>query len=111
MDFTLDQDQQAISDAVETILSRRAGPTRAREIGSDGHDDLLLRTLAEEGFVDMVLDAAAGPLAATLAVMAGARAHARINFGVRALVAPMLLGPTAPLKVAITTADRRGPVR
>ena len=51
MDFELDQQQQAIIDAVSSLLERSAGAARAIELAANGeydaklHDELLLDVL------------------------------------------------------------------
>lgn len=111
MDLSYDSDQQAIVDAVETIMIRQAGPTRARSLGFGGHDDPLLRSLAESGFLDLWHDETIGPLGAVFVAEAASRHHARVNIAVRALVAPAMPGMDAPRRVAITHRGNRGPVR
>ena len=111
MDFTLDQDQQGIVDAVTTILTRHAGTERARAVGAAGHDDTLLSTLADAGFLDLAADPAIGPLGAVLVAELASRHHARANVAIRALVGPMLLGGETPTRLAVMDASRPGPVR
>ncbi len=111
MDFELDSDQQAVVDAVGTILDKQAGNERARGLGADGHDDALLEVLDENGFLDLWHDADLGPLGAALVVEAASRGNARANLGARMLVAPALLGPACPRRIALTRRDSPGPVR
>ncbi|MDO8364661.1 MAG: acyl-CoA dehydrogenase [Actinomycetota bacterium] len=111
MDFTLDQDQQAIVDAVTTIFTKQAGADRARAVGASGHDDALLDALAQAGFLDLAGDSTIGPLGAVLVAELASRHHARANIAVRALVGPTLLGDDAPQRLAVTDASRPGPVR
>lgn len=111
MDFTLDQEQQGIVDAVTTLLDRQAGPERARAIGVAGHDDALLHSLAEAGFLDLATEPTIGPLGAVLVAELASHHHARANVAVRTLVGSMLLGTDAPARLAVMDASRPGPVR
>jgi alkylation response protein AidB-like acyl-CoA dehydrogenase len=111
VDLTLTADQAAMLEAVGTLLDRHAGPVRARELGEDGHDDVLLSALADAGFLDLWSDAGAGPLEAALVVEAVARALGRVNVGARALVAPAVLDGPAPGEVALAVAGTPAPVR
>jgi len=111
MDFALDVDQHAVIDTIDTILTKQAGAARARALGSAAHDDELLASLVEGGFLDLALDDTLGPLGAELMVEHASRSNARINVGVRALVGPALLGADCPTRIAVTRADSRGPVR
>jgi hypothetical protein len=110
MDFSLNSDQQAICDAVSAILVRQAGPTRARSIGSSGHDDDLLGVLADSGYLDLWPDPVVGPLGAALVAELSARQIARANVALRSLVAPALLD-APPLRIAVTHRGNPGPVR
>lgn len=111
MDFAPDADQQAVVDAVCTIFDREAGPERARALGMSGHDDALLATLETQGFLDVFHDDTLGPLGAALIAAAASRRNAKVNVAVRTLVAAAMLGPAAPLRVAVTHRSNRGPVR
>lgn len=111
MDLTLNSDQQAVIDAVDTILGKQAGNERAQVIGSDGHDDELLRALSNAGFLDLWHDEALGPLGASLIVERASRANARLNLGARMLVAPAVLGHDLPGRVALMRRGSRGAVR
>lgn len=111
MDFAPTPDQQAIADAVGTILARQAGPGRARSLGSGGHNDALLEALVSAGFLDLWHDETIGPLGAALVSQESSRHNARANVAVRALVAPAILGVEAPARVAVTRRDSTGPVR
>jgi Acyl-CoA dehydrogenase, C-terminal domain len=111
MDFAMNQDQQAIVDAVEAILTREAGNDRARALGFGGHDDALLASLDDSGFLDVASDGTIGPLGAVLVAEAASRHNARANVAVRALVGRVLLGDECPRRVAVTQRGNQGPVR
>lgn len=111
MQFTLSEDQQALVEAIQILARRHATIERARAVGSEGHDDDLLTALQEAGFVSMAASDTAGPLVAALAVEVLTAAVARINTGVRLLVAPALLGDSAPPRVAVADRAAGGPVR
>jgi alkylation response protein AidB-like acyl-CoA dehydrogenase len=112
--FELDEDQQAVVDAVERILAARAGPARARELGGDHprYDHELADVLRGQGFLGFALEDGAGPLEAALVVEAVARAAGVIDAGAEALVGPGALGShelTPP--VALGVAGTSAPVR
>lgn len=111
MDFTMTADQDALVDAVRTMLNQQAGAGRARQLGRRAHDDELLATLADGGFLDMSLDETVGGLGAALVVEEMARQAACINFAIRLLVAPAVLGAGSPARVAVTRSSAAGPVR
>jgi alkylation response protein AidB-like acyl-CoA dehydrogenase len=110
MDYALTPDQQATLDAVQSLLSRRAGRERARKM-RDTHDEDLLRALVDSGFLDLAEDPDAGPLEAALVTEAAGRQLAAVHVGARGLVAPLVLGGTPPAKVALASAQHPGPVR
>jgi alkylation response protein AidB-like acyl-CoA dehydrogenase len=109
MDFTPDPTQQAVLDAVATVLERGAGPERARSI--TGIDGELTAALRHGGYLDLAVEEQAGPLTAALVVEAVSLANGQIPIGARALVAPALLGPGAPDHIALARADVDAPVR
>jgi len=111
MDFALDPDQQAVVDAVASILADHAGSARARELGSSGHDDRLLQTLATGGFLDLWAEPGIGPLVAAIVTEEASRANARANIAIRTLVLPSVLSDREIQRVAITHRDNTGPVR
>jgi alkylation response protein AidB-like acyl-CoA dehydrogenase len=111
MDFALDPDQQAVSDAFEAILKRQAGAARARALGFGGHDDALLDTLDEAGYLDVAGDDSIGPLGAVLLAEAASRHNGRANVAVRVLVGAALLGPDCPRRVAVKQRASTAPVR
>lgn len=113
MRFDLDADQEAIMASVSTLLGRRAGPSRARDLGGDApaHDDDLDAALAEAGFFDLFASPLAGPLGAALVVEAVARHAGLAHVGARALVAPALGVDVASPPVALVDARAGAPVR
>lgn len=112
MDFELDPTQEAVLDAVGTILQRQAGNERARELGTSKLDMPLLDTLGQAGYLDLFADPDTGPLCAELVVEAVSRANGRIPIGARALVASAVLDEAPPACVALARADQPdAPVR
>jgi alkylation response protein AidB-like acyl-CoA dehydrogenase len=109
MDYHLSDDQQALLDAVDTLLTRHAGAARARAM-TGAHDDTVLGALVDAGFLDIATDPEAGPLAAALVTESAARHLAAANVGARGLVAAQLMSD-APAKVALAVAGQRAPVR
>jgi alkylation response protein AidB-like acyl-CoA dehydrogenase len=109
MDYELSDDQQALLDAVNTLLTRHAGTARARAM-TNAHDDDVLSALVAAGFLDIATDPDAGPLCAALVTEAAAGHLAATNVGARGLVAPQLL-EDSPAKVALAVAGQRGPIR
>lgn len=109
MDYQLSPDQQALNDAVTTLLTRHAGPARARDMTAS-HDDTVLGALKTAGFLDVAADPDFGPLAAALVTELAASHLAAANVGARSLVAPILLDDPPPA-VALAVAGQRGPVR
>jgi alkylation response protein AidB-like acyl-CoA dehydrogenase len=112
--FELDQDQQAIADAVERILAEHAGPTRLRALGGDEprYDRELADLLSDQGFIGFPFRDGAGPLEAAFVVEAVARAGGTLSAGVETLVGPGALPGVAlgrPVAIAIEGTD--GPVR
>ena len=76
MDFDLAGHQQALLDAVTTLLGRHAGPARCRALGgaSPDYDRALDDAMHAAGFVDVAVDPGAGPLDAALVAEAVAGA-------------------------------------
>jgi alkylation response protein AidB-like acyl-CoA dehydrogenase len=112
--FELDEDQQAVVDAVGRILAGYAGPARARALGGDQprYDHELAEVLRGQGFLGFALEDGAGPLEAALVVEEVARAAGVISVGAEALVGPGALGGrqlAAPLALAL--AGSSAPVR
>ena len=111
MDLTLNNEQEALQDAVRLLAERHAGPERARALGEDGYDTELFDALAGSGFFDVWAEPEVGPLGAELVVEGVARALGRVHVGARALVAPAVLGPDVPGPVALAVAGATAPVR
>lgn len=112
MDFQLSDDQGAVLDAVDTLLSRHAGPRRLHALGGaePSYDHELEKHLESAGFLDVGstddgdrLDAALVQEAISLALGSAATSF-------RLLVAPSIPaqidGP-----VALVRAGHRGPMR
>jgi alkylation response protein AidB-like acyl-CoA dehydrogenase len=112
VDFTLNEDQRAILESVEGLLSRFAGPARAIELAPKAdYDDALDAALRESGFVDVALGEETGPLEAALIVEAVARAAGVVSIGASALIAPGVSGLVLSGPIAVCSASTRGPVR
>ena len=95
MNFDLNEDQQAIAQAIEKILAQYAGPARAIELNrSNRYDDALHEVLISSGFSSIASDLASdkGPagLEAALIVEAIARAGGVVASAAQILVAPAL---------------------
>jgi len=114
MDFELSPDQQAVVEAVEALLARHAGPTRAIALAAKGeYDGELEEALAEAGFFELAAGEGTGPLEAALLVEAAARQASVAAVAARALVAPALLGAADAVAgpVALVVAGSKAPVR
>src|SRR5271165_3675790 len=113
MQFAEDSEQATLVDAVGVLLSRHAGPGRARELGGDQprYDSELEEVLGAAGFLECAQDPDAGPLAAALVTEAGARAAAVVAIGARALVATALCAEPLAEPVALSVSGHAGPVR
>jgi hypothetical protein len=103
MDLALDDTQRDVVDAVRQLLERNGGTTRARALGLQSHDDQLIASLHEAGFLDLAGEPE-GPLLALLATEEVVRQAGQINASARLLVAPILLGDRAPLRIALAEA-------
>jgi hypothetical protein len=112
MDYDLDHEQQALVDAVSTLLERQAGPTRARTVleEGDGYDRELMGALVEAGFADTA-EAGAGMLEAVLVAERVAAAVGCVPYAARAIVAPELLEAPLPEVVVLLEDDPKTPVR
>lgn len=112
MDFEPNEDQRAIGDAIDALLTQHAGAARAIELArTDAYDDALELRLRDAGFLDLALGSETGLLEATSLVEATARAGGVAAIGAAALVAPALLGRAVDAPIALATADTRGPIR
>ena len=112
MDYELDPDQEQLHDAVNTLLSRRAGPARARSVAAaSGIDQELASALASGGFLDLFADDEAGPLEAELVVEWVAAAAGALPIGARCLVAPAVIGGDLPTTVTVMEEHASNPVR
>lgn len=102
MDYQLDEDQQAIVDAIEQLLEQHAGPARAIELNQKGEYDAELQAAFDDaGFLEIALGAETGPLEAALLVEAVARAAGVATVGAEALVAPGVAGRALPGPIAL----------
>jgi alkylation response protein AidB-like acyl-CoA dehydrogenase len=108
MDFELNEEQQAILEAVDRLLAQHAGPARAIELNRQGqYDDALHRALDEAGFSNIATDLATarGPagLEAALAVEAIARAGGVVASAAQMLVAPAVSEKPVAGPIALCT--------
>jgi alkylation response protein AidB-like acyl-CoA dehydrogenase len=116
MDFELNEDQQAILEAVDRLLEQHAGPARAIELFADNaYDTGLQQALEESGFLNILNDMAASEeqlagLEAALVVEAIARQAGVCSASTQSLVAaaidPDIKGPVA----ICLQADREKPI-
>jgi alkylation response protein AidB-like acyl-CoA dehydrogenase len=111
MDFDLNDDQQAILEAVDGLLARHAGPERAVALRGGGYDHELDTALHESGFSEVALADGTGLLEAALVSEAVARAGGVVATGASAVVAAGLLSELPDGPVALASVDTPGPVR
>ena len=112
MDFERNTEQQAIVEAVETLLAQHAGAARAIEQDAQGaYDHALDAALAEAGFSGRDLASQTGALEAALVVEAVARSGGMVAVGAGALVAPQVAPEAPATPVALARADEEVPVR
>jgi len=112
MDFTLDSHQEAVLEAVGTLLSRHAGPARLHDLGGDepGYDHDLDKRLAEAGFLDIAEPRSTCRLDAALVLETLSGALASSAAGWRLLVLPTLdVDVEGP--VAVVPENHVGPAR
>ncbi|HVW42354.1 MAG TPA: acyl-CoA dehydrogenase family protein [Amycolatopsis sp.] len=111
MDFALDDEQRDLADALDTLLSRHAGPERAQDLlRRETSDTDVMKRLDEGGFLN------AGPggvcsLERALLVEAASRHAALAPVAARALVAAEVLPGDLPLNIALAWAGPDAPVR
>ncbi len=112
MYFELDETQQAVVDALATLLAQYAGPARAIEIGAKEQvDGELERALDDAGFAEIARAEGTGPLEAALVTEAVAREAGVVAIAASALVAPALLDAPVPAPVALADAADNRPIR
>lgn len=109
MDFALNEDQQAILDAIDRLLAQQAGAARAIELNREGlYDEALHQSLDASGFSTIATDLAGANglagLEAALIVEAIARAGGVVASAAQVLVAPAvrerpIAGPIALCRV------------
>ena len=110
MDFELTDTQRAVRDGTQAVLTRRAGPDRAREFKT-GYDRELEDDLRSAGYLAMAQDPEAGALAATILVEDAGRALASASIGALALVGPALGIADGPGPLVLAGGDRTVPAR
>lgn len=116
MDFEYSAEQEAILDAVASLLEQHAGPARAialhdSALQKDGYDHELDAALREAGFSEVARGEDTGPLEAALISEAVARAGGVCAFAASSLVAPALSEAPIEGPVALTLANVGGLVR
>jgi alkylation response protein AidB-like acyl-CoA dehydrogenase len=112
MDFEPSPDQQAILEAVGSLLAQHAGAKRAIELNRNAvYDRELDAALEAAGFQDVALGEGTGLLEAALVVEAVAKAGGVVGIGASALVAPGLLRRAPPGPIALAREGDTGPVR
>jgi len=112
MDFSLSDDQRAVLDAVDALLARFAGATRAAELAAKGaYDDALDAALAEAGFGEIALGEETGALEAVLVTERVVKAAGGVAFAASGLVAPLVTGRALAGPVALASQDDAGPIR
>lgn len=112
MDFTMSHEQRMLVNALDAISAKYAGPRRAQQVlDGDGYDDELVTVLGESGFLDLAASTDGGPVEATLAVIALAKALGTFNLAERLLVGPLVLGGDAPDSVVLIHELDQSPVR
>jgi alkylation response protein AidB-like acyl-CoA dehydrogenase len=115
VDFELNEDQQAILEAVQRLLEQHAGPARAIKLFAatelaDNYDFALDAAFTEAGFNSILSDV--GPLEAALVVEAVAQAAAVSATAAQLLIAPSLSHKAieGPIALAVQS-DKALPVR
>lgn len=102
MDFFLNDDQESIMDAIGTIVSRYAGPSRLRALGGDqpAYDFVLEEHLIRGGYLELSQAGHSGRLDSVLVVERLSCALSTVSAGYQALVAPSLkLDVVAPISI------------
>jgi alkylation response protein AidB-like acyl-CoA dehydrogenase len=112
VNLQLDALQQSVHEALDTLLGRHAGATRAREVHDGGGADReLMRRLQEAGFLDLFADPNAGAITASLVAEWVAEAAGVAPVGWRTLTLPAVVDAELPPVVAVMERNRPGPVR
>jgi alkylation response protein AidB-like acyl-CoA dehydrogenase len=102
MDYEMTAEQQEVRGAVGTLLARRAGADRARQLDEVSAADVeLADALARGGFLDLLRDPDGGPLGAEIVTELVAAAAGRIPIGCRSLVAPAVTDVPLPNMVTV----------
>lgn len=118
MDFELNEDQQAITEAIDRLLAQHAGAARAIELNREGrYDEHLHEALAAAGFSTIATDLASdhssdlsrdtglAGLEAALIVEAIARAGGVVASAAQMLVAPAASAAAIAGPIALCTMD------
>jgi alkylation response protein AidB-like acyl-CoA dehydrogenase len=110
VDFELNEDQQAITEAIDRLLAQHAGAARAIELNREGrYDESLHEALATAGFstiaTDLAGDNGLAGLEAALIVEAIARAGGVVASAAQMLVAPAVCEAAIDAPIALCTLD------
>lgn len=115
MDYSLNEDQTALVEAVQAIVRDRIELPQSARLSYHHFDEQLQRSLSDSGFLDAGREM--GPLEAALVVIEAARAPAVVEVSASALVMPQLLpkehveGPVALISGdALGKAQRNLPI-
>lgn len=112
MDFQLSDDQRAILDAVGTLLSRHAGPSRLHALGGaePSYDHELEKHLESAGFLDIGRTEDGDRLDAALV-----QETISLSLGSAATSSRLLVAPSLPARidgpVTLVRSGHRGPMR
>lgn len=104
MDYSLNEDQAALVEAVQAIVRDRSELPQSARLSYHYFDAQLQRSLSESGFLDAGREM--GPLEAALVVIEASRAPAVVEVSASALVIPKLL-PDEPIEgpIALINGD------
>ncbi len=112
MDLTPTEQQQQIIDAVEEIVTRNGGITRAqKQLENDEYDSALHKALEEAGYLGVACGPETGALEAAMIVERIACGGGMVAAGATALVFPMVTGEPAPGPVALLREPGTQPFR
>jgi alkylation response protein AidB-like acyl-CoA dehydrogenase len=115
VDFELSEDQQAIVEAIGSLLEQHAGAARAIELNAKGEIDTALdAALVESGFLEIAHTDGGSFLDAALIVEVVSKAGGVVNAGAAALVAPGVVGGaerSLPGPIAVAQRGETGPIR
>ncbi|EGD54880.1 acyl-CoA dehydrogenase family protein [Gordonia neofelifaecis] len=112
MDFDLSATQRSVTDALDTLLIRYAGPQRCRKLdGVEGYDHALDAELRTGGFFDLFDEPSVGPAGAALAVERIGAHLGTISAAAHLLVLPALGLEAVDGAVALMRTADASPIR